>query len=291
MTSTPAPPLTNPSAGPPELPPQGFLVDFNVVPTKTGKPSINLYAAYRIPGELVRYYGAKVGHAAFIGAVDLKTGAAFVADGSTAHGVPLDMDRLASLPPPCKSDPEILAGEGTFVVDLPRQLGIPAEGGEYAVVVWVDQVVSKVKVVKVPADPERRPVPAATALPAQLSMLEFGKKDKSPKPQSGILQAEGAPEEKPFGIGHVYATVGPNVIPKDAKVPFVTVFASVWQSREVSAQSVIVPGVGSPEGGGVIYTDFEVGTLFHSVTDRRKSFALVLAGTQVSSPVILNPKR
>ena len=280
----------NPAQGPPQLPAQGFIIDFNLVPGKAGDaPTILLHAACRVPGEFIRNYGGQLQQAAFIGAIDRKTGAAFVADGSPAHGLPLDMNRVVNRPPPSKNAPDIVSGEATFAIDLPRQLGLPAEGGEFAVAVWIDSIISAVKVVKVPANPALKPQRAVTARPAALSVVEFGKKNSSPKPVSGAIVAAGSFEEKPFGIGHVYGAVGPGVYPKDAKLLFVTVFASSFLSREVAAQSVVLPADAKPETG--VFLDFEAGQMFTGIQDRRKAFAFIVADVQASPVVVLEPKR
>lgn len=287
MTTTSSPA----SAEPPMLPPQGFLVDFNLLPTKKkdGSPTVRLFAAYRIPGDMALAYGAKVNDAAFIAAIDRKTGDVYVADGSKMHGIPLDMQAYANAAPPSKNSPAVVAAEGDFLIDLPGQIGLPADGGEFAVFVWIDSLISRVKTIKVPPDPKRNGKPRFAPRPAQLGAVSLDKKSKTPKPASGAIVLEPSPEEMPFGIGHIYAVVGASVYPKDAQAPVAVVFASDWLTRDVVAQCIQLPANPAPQAGFPL--DYEAGALFMGGLDRRKVFTFVVADLQASPVVVLEPKR
>jgi hypothetical protein len=275
----------------PELPPgNNPMIDFNLVPGTRGDGEVvDLLATCRVGPAAARDYGGGLHKAAFVAAIDKATGQVYIADASTPHSTPLNMQLLAERPPPKPEDPAIVCREGSFAIDLARQLGLPAQGGEFNVVIWIDDLVSKVKSIAVPANPALRPAKAPMPWPADLSPISLGVKPRTPKATERTINLVEAPEEQPFGIGHLYGRAGENAVPRTVEKPWLTAFCSVWFTREAVGTSIALPGTPSPAEGFAF--DFEAGALFSLGVDRRRSFAFVVAGMSVSPVVTLNPKR
>ncbi len=145
----------------PALVPGRLSLDFALVPATSPRGSTTaLLAAARLPGRFAEIYGGRIEGAVNIVAIDLRTGAVYHNHAERGGTVP-----LASVMDP---DPRPAPGvarfeqiDSYFNVDLRAQLRLPEHGAKYAVFLWLDDMVSPVRVAKLPGPPpsgrEERP--------------------------------------------------------------------------------------------------------------------------------------
>ncbi len=156
----------------PRLPEQGFALEWVTLPaTRKDKATLALLGAFRLPGRYAQMYGGRIPGALQIVAINVKTGATHFNHAERAHGVPISAVMIPDPPPPNPGEAQRVAVEGLFNVDLCDQLGLPPEAADYLVFVWLDEVLSKTRVVTVP-EGKHRPRPAGT-LPGRTDPAPF----------------------------------------------------------------------------------------------------------------------
>jgi hypothetical protein len=138
-------------------------LDFALAPGAGSRgPTIALLGVARVPVSYAETYAARIEGALFIVAIDLRTGAVYQATAEGHDIVPLAKAMRPDI---------VQAGrdqvERYFNVDLGVQLDLPRYGAKYAVFVWLDDLVSPVRIAQMPGDPNResqpKPVDAAAA--------------------------------------------------------------------------------------------------------------------------------
>lgn len=120
---------------------------------RRGHPTIALSAAYRaLPAQIARY--EDLASAILIVAVDATDGDVYASTGRWRGDHDTHVVDLSAQPTPSA----LQSSEGTFHVDLRRQVYLPPEAGTYWVFLWIEGVTSPAQRVEVPAggtDPGR----------------------------------------------------------------------------------------------------------------------------------------
>jgi hypothetical protein len=126
-------------------------LDFTLIPATGFKgPTLALLGLARLPGRYAATYRDRIAGALLVVAVDLRTGAFYQGTAEPRNTAPLSA-LLDSEPS------STAAGAGLvdtyFNLDLRVQLGLPDYTAKYAVLVWLDDLVSPVQIAKTPGEP------------------------------------------------------------------------------------------------------------------------------------------
>ncbi len=158
-------------------------LDFALAPARSPRgATVALLGAARLPGRFTEIYGGRIEGAVNIVAIDLRTGAVY-----HNHAEPPGVVPLASVMDP---DPKAAPGvarfeqmDSYFNLDLRAQLRLPPHGARYAVFVWLDDMVSPVRVAKLPGPPPSDKGAPPSGAPAG---IHFGRTPQTPDPGDGI---------------------------------------------------------------------------------------------------------
>ncbi|MFB0553029.1 MAG: hypothetical protein ACETWQ_06905 [Phycisphaerae bacterium] len=177
----------------PNIPEKPDLVFRVVQATSDLGPTVALMAAYYLGSPFTEYYGGQLMRAIWIVAVDEQNGRVYQADLNGPDHLPIMIeasDEVAEAAMPGWS-----FESAHFNVDLAALLGLPEQSGRYRVFLWLDDIVSSIKTVDVPANPARgkgRPVASQTS-----QLVQFGPDPKAPKVQADniVLALSGEPDD------------------------------------------------------------------------------------------------
>ncbi len=251
----------------PALVPGRLSLDFALVPATSPRGSTTaLLAAARLPGRFADIYGGRIEGAVNIVAINLRTGAVYRNHAERGGAVPL-ASVMDPDPRPAQGIARFKQIDSYFNVDLRAQLRLPEHGAKYAVFLWLDDMVSPVRVAKLPGPPpsgqEERP---AAGTPAG---IHFGQAQNTPDPGEGIALA---------GAGsRVYAAVADR-----ARQGKLNVLALDFRTRAIGWLSFTLP---KREGA----FDFDAAALTGAVPGEagpQKTFVLVGIG-DILSPVLV----
>jgi len=159
----------------PQLQKNRFGLDFNLVPAHgLGGPTVALLASARLPGGYGERYGGRIPGATLIVAVDAVTGQVYYGVAERYDAAPLISatdDEVAKRL--TGEDSKLLSVEVYFNVDLAEQLRLPPIANTYYVFLWLDDVVSPIRTLQVPANPSRSAEDLlSTQRPSEI--IEFG---------------------------------------------------------------------------------------------------------------------
>lgn len=135
-------------------------IQFRLVPGEsTLGPSIAVLGTYKLGWPYLDLYGDQIPKPLLVVAVAAATGRVYVADLNVIElyvqddAILLDIsDEQANAPGPVSNR---LSKQGWFNADLAALLDLPPDSGFYHVFVWLDDLVTPVRTVQVPANPRR----------------------------------------------------------------------------------------------------------------------------------------
>ncbi len=245
-------------------------LDFALVPATGSKgPTLALLGTALLPKRFGETYAGRIEGAIRIVAVDLRTGELYENSAEPRNTVPLS--KVMNPNPQPNSSSSSTTGddpvETYFNVDLRVQLGIPTHAARYAVFVWLDELMSPVRLAQLPGESltGRPPKPVDGAAVG----LHFGVTDQTPPVGEGIaLRSDGS---KVYGI-----------VSAAARQSMFRVVALDFRSRSLSSLAFALP---KREGA----FDFDLSVLGGadpSATGPQKTFVLVGWGT-TWSPVLV----
>jgi hypothetical protein len=210
----------------PALAPGRTSLDFALVPaTGPRGATVALLAAARLPGRFAEIYGGRIEGAATIVAIDLRTGAVQINQAEAGGVVPL----ASVMNPDPKPQPGVAAFEqidSYFNIDLRTQLRLPPDAARYAVFIWLDDIVSPVRVAKLPG-----PAPQAGAEKAPAGTppgIHFGQTPRTPDPAGGIALRS--------ADSRVYAAIAPA-----ARQGKLNVLALDFRTRAIARAGFVLP--------------------------------------------------
>jgi hypothetical protein len=167
----------------PEVPIASGLVFRAVQAVSVSGPTVALAAAYRLGAPYLEYYGGQLPRPVRVVAVDLETGRVYHADLNGPDHPPIrleasDKDAEAAMPGSSSES-------ARFNMDLAALLGLPEQAGSYRVFLWLDDLMSPVETVQVPANPARGTGRRVASQPPQL--VQFWPDPAAPKPEPGRI--------------------------------------------------------------------------------------------------------
>lgn len=240
-------------------------LDFALVPaTSPAGSTTALLASARLPGRFAEIYGGRIEGAVNIVAIDLRTGAVYHNGAERAGAVPL-ASVMNPNPRPAPGEPRFEQTDNYFNVDLREQLRLPPHGASYAVFLWLDDMVSPVRVAKLPGPPPSGQVERpATGVPAG---IHFGRAAHTPDPGEGIALA---------GMGsRVYVAVADR-----ARQGRLNILTLDFRTRAVKRLGFALPRRGSA-------FDFDPAAVV-GAADLRKIFVLVSIGESLSPVLVVD---
>lgn len=146
----------------PQISPTEFAaLEFNLQPGQSALgTTVVLSAAYVLRWPYTELYGDMLPKPIVVVAIDASTGNAFMSDlnviyiDETDEAILLGMsDDDANQPGPTHN---VQGVGGAFNVDLPALLGLPPDAGYYQVFLWLDDLVTQIQTIQVPANEARR---------------------------------------------------------------------------------------------------------------------------------------
>lgn len=205
-------------------------------------PSIALLAAYKLGWPYLDLYGDQIPKPVLVVAIAASTGKAYVSDLNVVHlyieddAIILDIsDEQANLPGPVSNR---LSKQGWFNVDLAALLDLPPGSDFYQVFLWLDDLVTPVQTVQVPANSNRGGVGSPSLFQNEVSTLVAVRSSSlSPNATPGEIRTD-----LDFTQGssfRVYATLPSSVLedmPSGGApgTPVLTVLAFSRQQRTIS---------------------------------------------------------
>ncbi|MGC9969419.1 MAG: hypothetical protein ABSE56_02395 [Bryobacteraceae bacterium] len=210
----------------PRIAPGRSGVDFALVPaTGSRGPTLAFLGAARVPKRFAEVYAGRIEGAVQIVAVDLRTGAMFENHAEPRNAIPLSK-ALNPDPQPSSSATGNDQIENYFNVDLRVQLGIPTHGAKYAVFVWLDDMVSPVRIAQMPGEPLTGSAPKP--VDASAIGVHFGDSAQTPHAGEGIaLRSDGS---------RVYGYVA-----RGARQSMFRVLALDFRTRSLSSLTFALP--------------------------------------------------
>jgi len=175
----------------PRLAEDTSAIDFALQPARSDEgPTVALLGSYRLLAPYAERFGGRVRAAVQIVAIEATGGRVFHSNATRADAAPF---RLPLRQPPAPPDPlgGVFAVAGHFNVALPEQLGLPGDEATYSVFVWLDELTSPVHVVRTPANPDRRALPAPA--PPDQDIVRFETPRRCPRAARGGIGLGVAP--------------------------------------------------------------------------------------------------
>lgn len=270
-------------------------IKFVCVPAKRqGKDTIALLGSYRLPGKFDAVYGSRIPGALQVVVIHQASGQVYHSPAERAHVPPLDTQMQ---PEPGSNawgpGAELIHTEGSFNMDLRGQLGLQKEASDYSVFVWLDEIVTAVQTVKVPASAEPS---IAAPTPAPATGLQFRKLAVSPAaagPVTIAVQPDGA---IPLEIGpHLVGSLADDLLPAKGSPPAgrpkIILLGLSYLTREFRAASADFPA--DAVDSRIPQFDMPVKNLVDltapSDKGAQKGFLLVCVGKALSNVAVAKP--
>lgn len=125
-------------------------LDFTLVPASGSEgPTLALLGLARVPSRYAATYGERIAGALLVVAFDLRSGAMY--QGSAEPRNPSPLSKVLNAQPSSTAEEAGLV-DTYFNLDLRAQLGLPATSAKYAVLVWLDDMISAVQIAKMPGE-------------------------------------------------------------------------------------------------------------------------------------------
>jgi hypothetical protein len=157
-------------------------------------PSVALLASYKLAWPYVQLYSYQLPKPVLVGAIDASSGKAYVSDLNIVRAnrqqdaILLHLrDQEANAPGPVSNIPGV---EGCFNVDLAALLGLPPEAGFYQVFLWLDDLVTPIQTVQVPADPNRAGIDPSLLEARGAGLVTVQRSSLSPAPTAGEIRTD-----------------------------------------------------------------------------------------------------
>ena len=116
-------------------------------------PTVALLGAYRLGSPFMEYYGGQLVRAIRVVAIDVSSGQVYQSDLNGPDHPPITLE--ASDKEMAEAGPGWSTESGFFNLDLPALLGLPKKSASYRVFLWLDDLISNIVDVQIPANPGR----------------------------------------------------------------------------------------------------------------------------------------
>ena len=144
----------------PEAP--GLLFTLAAADSANG-PTMALFGAYHLGTPFIEYYGGQLVRAIRVVAVDMASGQVYQSDLNSPDHPPIMLE--ATDKEVAEAGPGWSTESGFFNLDLPALLGLPQRGASYRIFLWLDNLISNIVDVKIPANPSRVERPPTMRIP------------------------------------------------------------------------------------------------------------------------------
>ncbi len=144
---------SGPQPGSPKLPESGTGLDFALQPATSadGKPTLALMAGGRLSERQADVYGARVGGATHIVAINAASGDVFSQSAERPGAAPLPSIRNRHSETSQTAKATVDSIEIWFNADLRSHLGLPPQAETYRVFLWLDEMTSPLHIAELPA--------------------------------------------------------------------------------------------------------------------------------------------
>lgn len=157
-------------------------------------PSVVLSAAYKLGWPYVQLYTHQLPKPVLVVAIEAGSGKAYASDLNVVRAYRQQdailsrlSDEQANAPGPASDVP---GRRGYFNVDLAALLGLPPEAAFYQVMLWLDDLVTPIQTVQVPANPARKGSDPSVLEAPVSGLVTVRKTAQSPAPQNGEIRTD-----------------------------------------------------------------------------------------------------
>ncbi|MCY1075735.1 hypothetical protein [Archangium lansingense] len=222
-----------------KLAPGALGLDFTVAPARGPEgPTVALFGAFALSAPYTLIYRAQLSSAIHIVAVHARTGRVHVNKPADPNALPIsatmpkDLDAAIAQANPLERG---MVVQTFFNVDLAAHLVLPPEEGDYHVFLWLDDRVTPVRTVHVPANPARQSFGGGVAIP-----LALGDTASSPQPRDGAIALE-----RPADGTRLFGALPASALPQEPEAagsppPPLTLLAFCQRSRNFGWSTVPV---------------------------------------------------
>jgi hypothetical protein len=261
----------------PDVPKAAGLVFRAVQAVSKSGPTVALAAAYRLGTPFLEYYGGQLPRPVWVVAVDVETGRVYHADLNGPDHPPIRLetsDKAAEAAMPGTS-----SESARFNMDLAALLGLPEQAGGYRVFLWLDDLMSPVETVQVPANPARGTGRRVAPQPPQL--VQFWPDPAAPKAEPGriVLASSADPAD--------LSAHGAWVPPKFAGPHRFVLWLLAASHRERRVGWVAVRAGELPGNVAAAVFSFQAKDLLKSSGIAQKVFVVALSPESVSNVLII----
>lgn len=271
-------------------------LDFALRPAQSEKgQTIALLGSYNLTAPYVAVYAGIVAEAIAIVAIDTTEGRVYYSDAQITDAVPasayLDAPSLSNA---SNEDSILLAVSGHFNVDLRESLHLPDSESHYAVFLWLDELTSSVKTVKVPSQSPSENLYNRRDTEFPDEIISFGRKKNTPtlEGSNSVIQfVRDEPEQRTSPI-RVYATFDVSLLKqqpaKNQDGPFwLTIMALSHVKRTVFSKTIRLPD--HIRGGQEICLDYRLLDLVSPHEWPQKVYLLFCLSGALSSVYVVDP--
>jgi hypothetical protein len=181
--------------------------------TSTLGTTVVLSASYLLGWPYTELYGNQLPKPIVVVAIDASSGNAYLSDINvtrtyqTEEAIYLGLcDQDANQPGPTQNRMRM---GGYFNVDLPALLGLPPESGYYQVFVWLDDLVTAIQTVQVPANEARRGIKPGLYQVTGSNLVTVRTSTQSPTAKTGEIRTDLDTSSRSL---RVYATLPPGAL-------------------------------------------------------------------------------
>jgi hypothetical protein len=264
----------------PVVPKGSGLVFTPVEAVSASGPTVALAAAYRVGSPYTEYYGGQLPRAIRVIAVNEETGRIYEAGLNGPDHPPIQV--LVSDKSAVDTQGQRSFESSFFNFDAAHLLRLPADSGRYKMFLWLDELVSPVVTVAVPANPARgkgQPVSASTA-----PVFDF-----NPGPVAQIVES-GKAELFLSGKSDdsvVHGSWLPGNMDESQKPVLWVMFTS---HRDRKFGWLVFYSKDLPQHQDIITFRFDVGNLLKTSGIAQKIFLLSLSNNAVSNVHVVNAR-
>jgi hypothetical protein len=287
--------------GAPEIPEGSYGIAFTTVPAEGASgDTVALLGTARLGLPHSEMYGSRIGAATEIVALDPATGHAYHQRAARMDSAPF---QPVIHPPGALDEMEAVVDEteAHFNADLATHLGLPQESASYQLFCWLDDLVSDMQMVEMPASEER---PTNEPLPHPADVPEIVSFEDAPAGVTGggiplrlqiepVATPDATPEDRiRLGVW-VQGHIGPDLLPEQPPAPdddplWLTVLVRSHLDREVCWRSAVIP-IERIEQRSVGFR-FQPFRMLDLPESPQRHFALATVGGVLSEVLVIEPE-
>lgn len=258
----------------PEAP--GLLFALAAADSANG-PTVALFGAYHLGTPFIEYYGGQLVRAIRVVALDMASGRVYQSDLNSPDHPPIMLE--ASDKDVAAAGPGWSTESGYFNLDLPALLGLPQRAASYRVFLWLDDLISNIVDVQIPANPSRVERPATERIP--VDNLQFAADPNATENKADLIRISLAKKTDKQFLQGTWMPV--NLANPDQ--PVIWVLAASHRERRFAWLSLYAKEI--PKNLSPLAFQLEVNALLEATDVSQKRFFMALSLSSASTVQVL----